>query len=44
MGLPGTIDNDIYSADVSVGFNTAVNIAVVRTKVHAASRPAVLVE
>lgn len=28
MGLPGTIDNDIYGTDVTVGFNTAMNIAV----------------
>lgn len=31
MGLPGTIDNDIYGTDVSVGFNTAMNIAVEAT-------------
>lgn len=28
MGIPGTIDNDIYGTDVSIGFNTAMNIAV----------------
>jgi 6-phosphofructokinase 1 len=27
IGLPGTIDNDIYGTDVSIGFNTAMNIA-----------------
>ena len=27
IGIPGTIDNDIYGTDVSVGFNTAINIA-----------------
>lgn len=27
VGLPGTIDNDIYGTDVSIGFNTAMNIA-----------------
>jgi len=27
IGIPGTIDNDIYGTDVSIGFNTAVNIA-----------------
>ncbi|MEM6428761.1 MAG: 6-phosphofructokinase [Deinococcota bacterium] len=27
IGLPGTIDNDIYGTDVSIGFNTAINIA-----------------
>lgn len=26
-GIPGTIDNDIYGTDVTVGFNTALNIA-----------------
>lgn len=27
VGLPGTIDNDIYGTDVSIGFNTALDIA-----------------
>jgi len=27
IGIPGTIDNDIYGTDVSIGFNTAMNIA-----------------
>ena len=27
VGIPGTIDNDIYGTDVSIGFNTALNIA-----------------
>ena len=27
IGIPGTIDNDIYGTDVSIGFNTALNIA-----------------
>ena len=27
IGIPGTIDNDIYGTDVSIGFNTAINIA-----------------
>ena len=27
MGIPGTIDNDLYGTDVSIGFNTAMNIA-----------------
>lgn len=27
MGIPGTIDNDIYGTDVTIGFNTAMNIA-----------------
>ena len=27
MGVPGTIDNDIFGTDVSIGFNTALNIA-----------------
>lgn len=27
IGVPGTIDNDIYGTDVSIGFNTALNIA-----------------
>ena len=27
VGIPGTIDNDIYGTDVSIGFNTAMNIA-----------------
>ena len=27
VGIPGTIDNDIYGTDVTVGFNTAMNIA-----------------
>lgn len=27
LGIPGTIDNDIYGTDVSIGFNTAINIA-----------------
>jgi 6-phosphofructokinase 1 len=26
-GIPGTIDNDIYGTDVTVGFNTALNVA-----------------
>ncbi len=28
LGLPGTIDNDIYGTDYSIGFDTAVNNAV----------------
>ncbi len=28
IGLPGTIDNDIYGTDFSIGFDTAVNTAV----------------
>lgn len=28
IGLPGTIDNDIYGSDFSIGFDTAVNTAV----------------
>ncbi|HLR46360.1 MAG TPA: 6-phosphofructokinase [Deinococcales bacterium] len=28
IGLPGTIDNDIYGTDVTIGFNTATNVAV----------------
>ena len=28
IGLPGTIDNDIYGCDDSIGFDTAVNTAV----------------
>ncbi|MDZ7800310.1 MAG: 6-phosphofructokinase [Trueperaceae bacterium] len=27
IGVPGTIDNDIFGTDVSIGFNTAINIA-----------------
>ena len=27
MGVPGTIDNDIYGTDFSIGFDTAVNTA-----------------
>ncbi len=27
IGVPGTIDNDIYGTDVSIGFNTAINTA-----------------
>lgn len=27
IGIPGTIDNDVYGTDVSIGFNTATNIA-----------------
>lgn len=27
VGIPGTIDNDIYGTDVSIGFDTAVNTA-----------------
>lgn len=27
VGVPGTIDNDIYGTDVSIGFNTAIDIA-----------------
>ena len=27
LGVPGTIDNDIFGTDVSIGFNTALNIA-----------------
>ena len=27
IGIPGTIDNDVYGTDVSIGFNTAINIA-----------------
>ena len=28
MGLPGTIDNDIYGTDYSIGFDTAINTAI----------------
>ncbi len=28
VGLPGTIDNDLYGTDFSIGFDTAVNTAV----------------
>lgn len=27
MGIPGTIDNDIYGTDFSIGFDTAINTA-----------------
>lgn len=27
IGIPGTIDNDIYGTDVTIGFNTALNVA-----------------
>lgn len=27
VGMPGTIDNDIYGTDLTIGFDTAVNIA-----------------
>ncbi len=27
IGIPATIDNDIFGTDVSVGFNTAINVA-----------------
>lgn len=27
LGLPGTIDNDLYGTDLTIGFDTAVNIA-----------------
>lgn len=27
IGIPGTIDNDIYGTDVSIGFNTSINVA-----------------
>jgi 6-phosphofructokinase 1 len=27
IGIPGTIDNDIFGTDVTIGFDTAVNIA-----------------
>lgn len=27
VGIPGTIDNDIYGTDVTIGFHTAMNIA-----------------
>ena len=27
MGIPGTIDNDIYGSDYSIGFDTAINTA-----------------
>lgn len=27
MGVPGTIDNDIYGSDYSIGFDTAINTA-----------------
>ena len=27
MGIPGTIDNDIYGSDFSIGFDTAINTA-----------------
>ena len=28
IGIPGTIDNDIYGTDFTIGFDTAVNVAV----------------
>ena len=28
IGIPGTIDNDIYGTDLTIGFDTAVNTAV----------------
>ena len=28
IGLPGTIDNDLYGTELTIGFDTAVNIAV----------------
>ena len=28
MGLPATIDNDVYGTDETIGFDTAVNTAV----------------
>ena len=28
MGIPGTIDNDIYGTDYTIGFDTAINTAV----------------
>ncbi|MBC7884681.1 MAG: 6-phosphofructokinase [Saprospiraceae bacterium] len=28
VGLPGTIDNDIYGTDYSIGFDTAINTAI----------------
>ena len=28
IGLPGTIDNDLYGTDVTIGFDTAINTAV----------------
>jgi len=28
IGIPGTIDNDIYGTDVTIGFDTAINTAV----------------
>lgn len=28
IGIPGTIDNDIYGSDLTIGFDTAVNTAV----------------
>ncbi|MDL5048909.1 6-phosphofructokinase [Oscillatoria amoena NRMC-F 0135] len=27
MGAPGTIDNDLYGTDYTIGFDTAVNTA-----------------
>ncbi len=27
VGIPATIDNDIYGTDVAIGFNTAINVA-----------------
>ena len=27
IGLPGTIDNDIFGTDFTIGFDTAVNVA-----------------
>lgn len=27
IGIPATIDNDVYGTDVSIGFNTALNVA-----------------
>ena len=28
VGIPGTIDNDLYGSDITIGFDTAVNTAV----------------
>ena len=28
VGIPGTIDNDIYGTDYTIGFDTAINTAV----------------
>ena len=45
VGVPSTIDNDLYGNDVSIGCDTAINITLeaidrLRTTVLEASRPA----